>query len=165
VIALSLPFIPVALPVLPARTMLDARLYALDADNVEQIGWPELVATVNGAYQQLRPDERAHAQILTANWGEAGAVDFFGGRYGLPHAISGQDSYYLWGPGDPDATTYIAVGFSAGRLAPYFAEVTPAATITNALGAPNQEDGRSVFLCRRPRMSLARVWPDFKHYI
>jgi hypothetical protein len=164
VVALALPFIPVALPVLPARTMLDARLYTLDADNIEQIGWPELVATVNGAYQQLRPDERPHAQILTSNWGEAGAVDFFGDKYGLPHAISGLDTYYLWGPGDPDATTYIAVGFSAGRLTPYFGEVTPVATITNALGAPNQEQGRPVLICRAPRLPLARVWPDFKRY-
>jgi hypothetical protein len=164
VIALALPFIPVALPVLPARTMLDAHLYALDADNVEQIGWPELVATVDGVYQQLRPDERERAQILAANWGEAGAVDFFGGRYGLPHAISGLDTYYLWGPGDPDATTYITVGFSAGRLAPYFGEVTPAATITNAPGAPNQEQGRPVLICRAPRVPLAQVWHDFKRY-
>jgi 4-amino-4-deoxy-L-arabinose transferase-like glycosyltransferase len=164
VVALALPFIPVALPVLPARTMLDARLYTLDADNVEQIGWPELVETVNGVYQQLPPDERAHAQILTANWGEAGAVDFFGERYGLPHAISGHDTYYLWGPGDPDATTYIAVGFPVGRLAPYFAAVTPAATITNALDAPNQERGRPVLVCRQPRVPLAQVWPAFKHY-
>jgi hypothetical protein len=140
-------------------------LYALDADNVEQIGWPELVATVNGVFQQLPPEERAHAQILTANWGEAGAVDSLGEKYGLPHAISGQDSYFLWGPGDPNAMTYITVGFPAGRLTPYFGEVTPIATITNALGAPNQEQGRPVLICRAPRVPLAQVWPEFKRYI
>ncbi len=165
VVALALPFIPVVLPVLPARAMLDAKLYTLSADNVEQIGWPEFVATINGVYQQLPPDERERAQILTANWGEAGAVDFLGGRYGLSRAVNGQDTYYLWGPGDPAATTYITVGFPAERLAPYFAEVTPAATITNALDAPNTERGRRVFVCRRPRVPLAQVWRDFKRYI
>jgi 4-amino-4-deoxy-L-arabinose transferase-like glycosyltransferase len=33
------------------------------------------------------------------NYGEAGAVDSFGRRYGLPQSISGHDGYYVWGPG------------------------------------------------------------------
>ena len=29
---------------------------------------------------------------------QAGAIDFFGAKYGLPAALSGHQNYYLWGP-------------------------------------------------------------------
>ena len=56
------------------------------------------VATI---YHALPPEQRAGTAILTANYGEAGAVDLYGGALGLPPAISGINSYWLRGYGDP----------------------------------------------------------------
>src|ERR1700742_1291416 len=44
-----------------------------------------------------RPDRQRHAGILAGNYGEAGAIDFFGGQYGLPKSISAHQNYYYWG--------------------------------------------------------------------
>lgn len=165
VIALALPGLPLVLPVLPVHTMLDLKLEMIMPDLAEQIGWPEFVGAVAGAYQTLPPDEQAHALVLAANWGEAGAVDLLGARYDLPAAISGQDTYYLWGSGDPDATTYVAVGFPYDRLARYFDEVIQVGKITNRAGVPNEEAGRPIFICRRPKQPLRDVWPEFKRYV
>ncbi|HEV2762674.1 MAG TPA: glycosyltransferase family 39 protein, partial [Pyrinomonadaceae bacterium] len=63
----------------------------------DQFGWPEMTAKVAEVYHSLPPEERAKAAIFANNYGEAGAVDFFGGRYGLPKAVSPHQSYFLWG--------------------------------------------------------------------
>src|SRR6266700_708052 len=64
----------------------------------DQFGWEEMVATVNQAYSQLSPEERQGCGILAQDYGQAGAIDFFGRRYGLPPALSGHQTYFLWGP-------------------------------------------------------------------
>jgi len=64
-----------------------------------RIGWEELVGKVADVYNGLPPEDRAVAGIY-ANWyAPASAIDYFGPRYGLPHAVSGHLTYYLWGPG------------------------------------------------------------------
>ena len=47
-----------------------------------------MVASVAGVYNSLPPEQRAKTAILAGNYGEAGAIDFFGPRYGLPKSIS-----------------------------------------------------------------------------
>ncbi len=59
----------------------------------------ETVARLN---DRLPPDERSEACALAGNYGEAGAINFFGAKHGLPKAISDHNSYYpFWGPRGP----------------------------------------------------------------
>jgi hypothetical protein len=74
----------------------DARPFA--AILRRRIRWPEMVETVAGVYNSLPPEERAKTAILAHNYGGAGAIDFFGPRYGLPKSISPHQNYYHWGP-------------------------------------------------------------------
>src|SRR5574341_814510 len=71
---------------------------ALPQHFADRYGWLEMVAQIAQAYDSLSPQEKSEACILTQNYGEAGAVDFYGPAYGLPKAISGHNSYYIWGP-------------------------------------------------------------------
>src|SRR5262249_25815463 len=64
----------------------------------DQFGWPEMAATVAGVYNGLPAGVRSRTAIFAQNYGQAGAVDLFGPRLGLPPAISGHQSYFLWGP-------------------------------------------------------------------
>src|SRR5271157_2543541 len=64
----------------------------------DQFGWEEMVATVARVYNGLPAEVRASTAIFGQSYGQAGAVDLFGPKYGLPQAISGHLSYYLWGP-------------------------------------------------------------------
>ncbi|MGA3228665.1 MAG: hypothetical protein ABSD51_01845 [Candidatus Binatus sp.] len=106
---------PVTIPVLPVETFIryqrvlgvnvrtDTRKTAeLPQSYADMFGWPEMAATVAKVYNSISPNERAKTAIFTRNYGEAAAIDFFGPRYGLPQAISGHMSYYLWGPRDWD---------------------------------------------------------------
>ena len=97
-------FAPLVVPLLPADTLANfigggagikqerREEGKLPQHFADRFGWENMVATVAGVYQSLPPQERSRACIFTGNYGEAGAIDFFGSRYGLPGAISGHNS-------------------------------------------------------------------------
>src|SRR5260370_18574389 len=64
----------------------------------DQFGWEEMVATVAQAYSRLSPEERPGCGIFAQDYGQAGAIGFLGRRYGLAPALSGHQTYFLWGP-------------------------------------------------------------------
>ncbi len=152
------------LPALPIQTYVQLTGGNLSQPIGDRVGWPELLSTVAGVYRQLPPAERAHTRILTANYGEAAAIDIFGPARGLPGAVSGHNNYYLWGPGPAGATVTLALGYPRQRLEILFADVREAAVLTNAYGVRNEENGYRVYVCRRPRLRWADAWPRIKHY-
>jgi hypothetical protein len=66
----------------------------------DMFGWEERVRTVAAHYRSLSPEEQRVTAIGAPNYGEAGAVDLFGAKYGLPKSISGSNNYWIWGPRD-----------------------------------------------------------------
>lgn len=103
---------PLTLPVLPVDALIRwqeiihvsppktevAHEGALPQHFGDMFGWPEMVATVADVYHSLPVADQPKTAILAGNYGEAGAIDFFGSRYGLPKAICRHQTYYLWGP-------------------------------------------------------------------
>lgn len=147
------------LPVLPVTALQDSPVLAINYDAGETIGWPQFVRQIAEVRATLGPD----IAILTDNYGEAGAIERFGGRYGLPTPHSGHNSYWWWGPPGDTATAVLTVGLDRDHLTPYFAEVESAGHIDNGLGIDNDEQGRPLFICREPRAPLSEVWPAAKH--
>ena len=129
----------------------------------DRFGWQSMVATVTGVYEELPPEERERACILTGNYGEAGAVDFFGPRYGLPKAISGHNSYSIWGPGDCAGEVVISVGVPPETLRGVFGKVEQVETVRCRYCMPD-EDNLPVYVCRKPKMAFEEAWPRFEHY-
>ncbi|CAA9452526.1 MAG: hypothetical protein AVDCRST_MAG37-2515 [uncultured Rubrobacteraceae bacterium] len=165
-------------PVLPVETLAkitgaaggDAGIEAetrevaeLPQNFADRFGWEEMVATVAGVYEELPPEEQANACILTGNYGEAGAIDFFGEEYGLPKAISGHNNYYLWGPRGCTGEVVISVGVPLERLEAAFSEVEQADTVKCEYCMPD-ENNLPVHICRSPTVPLQESWPQFKHY-
>ena len=132
----------------------------------EEIGWPELVKTVAGIRASLPAEERVPVGILAGNYGEAGAIDLYGPAYGLPEAISGINSYWLRGYGDPPPRTLIVVGLSRGFLERNFESCELAGHITNRYAVKNEEttEHPDIFVCRRLRKPWAEFWKEFKYY-
>jgi hypothetical protein len=104
--------------------------------------------------------------VLAGNYSEAGAIDLYGGVYGLPEAISGINSYWLRGYGDPGPQTLIAVGFSSSFLEDAFESCTIAGHISNSYGVVNEETSRhqDVFVCRRLRQPWPQFWKSFRYF-
>jgi len=170
--------LPYALPVLPVETFIKYEDFVglhpgsgergpsgeLPQMYADMFGWENQVATVAKVYNSLTPEEKARTIIYCENYGEAGAIDFFGGKYGLPRAASGHNSYWYWGPGNWDADIVITVGESREDVEKSFEQVELAATVVSPYARPN-ETGLPIFIGRKPKMSLREVWPRTRHFI
>ncbi|HEU0002570.1 MAG TPA: glycosyltransferase family 39 protein [Ktedonobacteraceae bacterium] len=129
----------------------------------DRFGWDTMTAAVARVYHSLPQDEQAQACIFTENYGEAGAIDFYGSQYHLPQAISGHNTYYLWGPGNCTGAVVISIGNPLSMLQPAFASVTQADTITCAYCMPAEND-LPVYVCLHLKSSIQAIWPSVKHY-
>lgn len=147
------------LPIAPVNSPWWNRGTSQFEDFREEIGWPELVRTLASVRNTLPPEDRAHAAILAGNYGEAGAVHLYGSAFGLPAAISGVNSFWLRGYGEPPPQTVIAVGFSRAFLERNFESCELVRQREIPYGVKNEEstDHRDIFVCRR----LRQPWPDF----
>ena len=138
---------------------------AINSELKEEIGWPELAGTVAEIYQALPAEERAQAGILAGNYGEAGALNLYGPALGLPRAISGANSYWLRGYGDPPPQVLVVVGIDRAGVERIFKSCTLAGQVTNAYGVLNEETTRhpDIFVCREMRLPWPEFWQEF-HY-
>jgi 4-amino-4-deoxy-L-arabinose transferase-like glycosyltransferase len=127
-------------------------------------GWPEIVETVVGVYGQLPAEDRERVAILAPNYGVAGAIDRLGRPRGLPRALSGHNSYWLWGPQGERGDVLIVIGGGEARLNEWFAEVTHAAD-THCDYCMSYENRRPVWVVRKPRQTLEALWPRLKFYL
>ena len=157
---ITLPWLP------PADT---AWSYKTSQTLGESVGWPQMVADVNGVWQSLPPGQRASAVIYAADYSEAAAVNELGRATGLPGAVSAHNTDWWWGPGNPSAATVIAVApgsypTAASDLRKYFTSVRAVATLSNPYGIHNIEYGGHVYLCTGPRQPWGQAWPQLRHY-
>jgi len=167
---------PLAMPILPVKAAVRYCAFwdvkAVHVENVpeadlpqlfgDMFGWRHQVAAIARVYDQLSPEDRKNAAILTYNYGEAGAVDYFGPRYGLPPAISGHNQYGLWGPRGYSGDIVIAIGFTESRLKQAFGEVTPMETISPPHALP-EETHLTIYLCRKPKQGLQSAWSQWMY--
>jgi Dolichyl-phosphate-mannose-protein mannosyltransferase len=149
---------PAFVPVLPVRTYAASFYTALDSDQLETIGWPEYAGTVRATVDSLPVDQRATAVVFTRNYGEAGALDWYG--LGRP-MFSGHNAFADWGPPPEGARPVIVVGVA--DPAANFTDCHVAAMINNDADADNEERGRPIWVCSAPQGGWAEQWPRLVH--
>ena len=159
-VALTLVLLPIGLPILPAKAMADSGIWKARKDFADMVGWPDLVEQVTAVYQKLPLSERGSVMILASNYGEAGALDFYG--HGLPPVVSAHLTYYYWAPARMSPSTVIVVGYQRSYLAKMFGDIQQAGTITNSLAMHNEEYGKAIWICRSPLVPLDKAWPRLK---
>jgi 4-amino-4-deoxy-L-arabinose transferase-like glycosyltransferase len=129
----------------------------------DMFGWEDLARRVARVYHALPADERAKCAIVTYNYGEAGAIDFFGPRFGLPPAISWHNNYWLWGPGAATGEVLIIVGGSRNDPHSDFRSVVLADT-TQCDHCMPYENNAPIFVCLGLNQPLARRWTQIRTY-
>lgn len=153
--------VTIALPVVAVGRVGQTPLPGMNAVVSDTIGWPIYVDQIAAVYLGLPTDERAQTVILTANYGEAGAVARFGPERGLPAAYSGHNALADL-PGPPDsATTAVVVGRET-QTRDLFAECTTVTTLDNGVGVDNEEQEQPVLVCRNPIGGWSAVWPALR---
>lgn len=127
----------------------------------DQFGWPELVGQVASIYNGMPVEQRAKTAILAGNYGEAGAIDLFGPKYGLPTALSGHQNYYFWGTRGFTGDTVITIQYGPHYLSQICDSVQEAAMHTNAWGMA--EENHAIYVCHL-KQPLAQIWEDQKNW-
>lgn len=169
-------FAPLAIPVLPPETWIrytkalhfapppieNHQLGPLPQIFADQFGWQEMAATVARVYNGLPGQVRAKTAIFGQNYGQAGAIDFFGPEYGLPGAISGHQNYFFWGPRGYTGESVIVMGGNQQDLELRFAQVQKAATVYHPYSMPYEHF--DVYYCRGLKQPLSQVWPMVKNW-
>ena len=156
---LMLPLAPVGSPVWNVTAEVH--------DNFrEQLGWRELTEEVARIYHSLPEEEKSRTGIFAGNYGEAGAINLHGPAHGLPTAISGVNSYWYRGYGDPPPETVIMIGVPMDRAEARFRECRIAGSNENRYGVENEEsrDHRDILLCRDPRFEWEEIWPELQGF-
>lgn len=169
---------PMALPVLPVEMVAryaaplggDAGVKSerlataeLPQHFADRFGWENLAATVARVYQALPPEDRARACIFAVNYGETGAINFFGKALGLPPAISGHNQHFLWGPGGCTGEVLITVGIPKQDLVGIFDSVTTGDIAACQYCMP-YESYLPVLVSRKLNVPLKGFWPRVRNY-
>jgi hypothetical protein len=152
-------YLPMKLPVMEhshARAVLP-QWYS------DQFGWEEIVAETAHAWNRIPAGDRQSCGIFAQDYGQAGAIDFLGRRYGLPPALSGHQTYYLWGPRGYSGDCLVVLGDTRNQLEGLFVSVEYAGTSADNPYALERQI--SVYICRAARFgTLTEVWPRLKKW-
>jgi hypothetical protein len=169
---------PLAIPLLPAEKYPGyaaslgiapqaeerSQLGELPQHFADMFGWEELAAKVARAYHNLPPEDQEKCIIFGQNYGEAGAIDVLGRRLGLPGAISGHNSYWMWGPRGHTGEVVIIIGGDREENAEWF-ETIEQVDVTECRYCMPYERGVPIFVARNIKRSLKANWVSLKHFI
>ncbi|MDQ2747772.1 MAG: glycosyltransferase family 39 protein [Acidobacteriota bacterium] len=167
---------PTVMPILPIETLVryqemigikppksevghDSQLQQIFS---EQLGWREMVEKVSDVYNSLPPEDRAKAGIYAGNYGEAGAIDFYGAKYGLPKAISPHQSYFLWGPREYTGEVLILLGASKERAEKSCNSVEEKTEVNFAYSESYEK--YHIIICRQTKKPLPEIWQSLKFW-
>jgi hypothetical protein len=130
----------------------------------DMLGWPVLTQAMTAAYDALPPAQRTGAAILTHNYGQAAALDFFGPKNGLPPALSGHNNYYLYGTQGFSGDVVLALGLDPALLRTEWRSVVRVGTFHDDYLLPDQNDV-PIYRCTGRIADFAAWWPRTRRYI
>jgi hypothetical protein len=128
----------------------------------DEFGWRGMAEETARVYNSLSTDERARTAIFANDYGEAGAIDFFGPHLGLPKAISNHQSYWLWGPRNYDGRVVIVLGSDGTGDREHFQSVEPVGRVEHPYS--RRDEHFDIFLCRGFNGDLRQFWAQAKNY-
>jgi hypothetical protein len=167
---------PTLIPLLPPETYIRyAKATHLEPPRIEthrlgplpqlfadQFGWEDMAAAVARVYYSLPAEIRPRTAIFGQNYGQAGAIDLFGPKYGLPPAISGHQNYFLWGPRGATGESMIVMEGRQEDLETKFALVRKVAHVGHPYAMPYEHF--DIFYCQGLKGPLAELWPKVKNW-
>ena len=129
----------------------------------DQFGWKEIADETERAWDRIPVAERTDCGIFAQDYGQAGSLDFFGRPHGLPGAMSGDRTYWLWGPRGYSGECMIVLDDRREVLQRYWNDVEYIGTSAENPYALEQQI--PVFLCKGKKFdSWTNVWPHLKRW-
>ena len=173
----SLLILPFAVPVLPVETFIKysaaigmkpstpegLELSELPQFYADMFGWEGLAKDVSAVYLAIPESEKPSTVVLTQNYGEAGALEYFASKYPLPRVVSTHNSYWFWGYPKEGFKTVIVVDGEEEDHRKSCADVTVAAVHTCRYCMP-YENNMPIYVCRGLRITPAEIWERDKTF-
>ena len=158
--------LPLSLPVLPVEKMdryckfstrfigdwptrwEDGKNHPIPQDYADETGWKQLSDLAVAEYYKLDSDDRRHCLVFANDYGQAGALQYYGKQQGLPDPVSLSDAFLFWAPDSVSNTCMILVARDPNKLDGLFNDYKEAATLHNEYF---REDGLHIYVCRDPK--------------
>jgi hypothetical protein len=166
---------PTIIPVLPVRSFLaystrlgitqqkfeNQPLGDLPQIFADMYGWEDRVRIVADYFHSLPPEEQRVTAIAAPDYGQAGAVDLFGPRYGLPKAISANNNYWIWGPRQYSGESIILLNEDSPEK---YVSMCASLTLVAEPHDPYSrlDANRPIYHCRGLKRDLHALWPELK---
>jgi len=129
----------------------------------DMFGWEGISQRVAAYYHTLSPEEQRKTAIFANNYGDAGAIDFFGPKYGLPKSIGGHQNYWIWGPREYTGESMIVLGEGDERNIQ--AKCITYSIIGNTKDPLSRPDEwMPIYHCRGFEGNLQTIWPELKRW-
>jgi len=174
-VVIIIPGLPFSLPVLSFEEMVaygresgkygldgflyweDGRRHSLPQDYADMTGWAELAQIVISTYDNLSAAEKSNCFIYGENYGQAGAVKYYGKKAGFPEPASFSDNFLFWAPDSIKLQTAIYINDDTTGISPYFGIIEQIGQITDPYA---RENGLPVYLCRHPRNGFEQFYKE-----
>lgn len=158
----AVPSAVIGLPLLPPERL--GLILTINRESGEQVGWPQLVEAVADGWRHISAQQRARAVIFTNNYGQAGAVEWYGPAHGLPRPYSGHMSYADWGPPPDWADGPVLLVVQQGDPEPFaFMDCRQVSTVDNRHNVDNEEQHARILICLG-HARWAELWPMLRRY-
>jgi|WetSurMetagenome_2_1015567.scaffolds.fasta_scaffold00658_15 hypothetical protein len=142
--------------VFPFYRWEDGRAHTISQVYADMTGWKELTNYVTEAYSLLSKDEQGRCTIyVESDYGNTGAINFYGKANKLPDAISFHESYTIWAPDTVPDGPFIYVNGNQGDIRKLFNRVTEIGTVEDSYA---RDRGLMVFLCTDPIVNVREVY-------
>jgi hypothetical protein len=141
----------------------DQRDHALPQDFADMLGWKELAVKTAKVYHSL-DSMGANGAVLDAdNYGEAGALDYYGPAYGLPPAMGHSANYLLWTPEDfYSHDDFILTTDARGEIHDDFMKLFAYAAVADSVSTPYaREFGSYILLMKQPKAEARKIWKEY----
>jgi len=130
----------------------------------DHLAWREQAEAEAEAHATLPAAEQADCILITPNYGQAGAADYYRGRgLALPPVVCRHNSYWYWWPEERSGETAIAIGFGEESLRAIYSEVT----LFRQLDVPyaiDYEGQARIYLCKHRKLPLATARAQFRYF-
>lgn len=175
ILAAALPAIPLSTWMLPPERLLayqnavgikpaKAEVHhdsLLQQPIADQFGWTEMVGEVAAIYNALPPDERAQTGIWAGNYGEAGAINLFGPKLGLPRAYSRHQNHWYWGPPPQVYKNLIVIEWGLDTVRD---NCTSYQAFEHYQRFGMSEENTPMYLCRGVKFDIQKIWWNSHHW-
>ena len=180
--ATSLILSPMALPVLSPDKLVEhmdrlglmpanaekSNLGLLPQFFADRFGWEELAKEMSRVYNTMSDDEKKKTALVVGNYGEAGSLNYYAKKYGLPFVYCAHNSCWFWGRehGFEGLENVIILGGKREDHLEQFEDVQEAGKVSTPYVMPF-EDNLKIFIARRLRkgIDLNEVWKKEKEFI